>query len=36
LQPLADIAPSLVHPSLGRNIAELLAALTTTDRVVRI
>ena len=36
LQPLADIAPSLVHPSLGRTIAELLASLTTTERVVRI
>jgi 2-amino-4-hydroxy-6-hydroxymethyldihydropteridine diphosphokinase len=36
LKPLADIAPSLVHPSLGRSIAELLAALTTTERVVRI
>ena len=36
LQPLADIAPSLVHPSLGRSVAELLASLTTTERVVRI
>lgn len=36
LQPLADIAPSLVHPSLGRSIAELLASLTTTEKVVRI
>lgn len=36
LQPLADIAPSLVHPTLGNPIAELLAALTTTERVVRI
>jgi len=36
LQPLADIAPSLVHPSLGRSIAELLASLDTTERVVRI
>jgi 2-amino-4-hydroxy-6-hydroxymethyldihydropteridine diphosphokinase len=36
LQPLADIAPSLVHPSLGRSIAELLASLATTERVVRI
>jgi 2-amino-4-hydroxy-6-hydroxymethyldihydropteridine diphosphokinase len=34
LQPLADIAPSLVHPSLGSSIAELLASLTTTERVV--
>ena len=36
LQPLADIAPSLVHPVLGRSIAELLASLTSTDKVVRI
>ena len=36
LQPLADIAPGLVHPSLGRSIAELLAALTTTEKVVRV
>jgi len=36
LQPLADIAPALVHPSLGRSIAQLLAALTTTEKVVRI
>ena len=36
LQPLADIAPSLVHPSLGRTIAELLASLATAERVARI
>ena len=36
LQPLADIAPSLVHPSLGSSIAELLAALNSTQSVVRI
>jgi len=36
LQPLADLAPDLVHPSLGRSIAELLAALTTTEKVVRV
>ncbi|WP_281380027.1 2-amino-4-hydroxy-6-hydroxymethyldihydropteridine diphosphokinase [Geomonas silvestris] len=36
LQPFADIAPDLVHPSLGKTIAELLAALTTTEKVVRI
>jgi 2-amino-4-hydroxy-6-hydroxymethyldihydropteridine diphosphokinase len=36
LQPLADIAPSLVHPSLGSSIAQLLASLATTERVVRI
>jgi 2-amino-4-hydroxy-6-hydroxymethyldihydropteridine diphosphokinase len=36
LQPLADLAPALVHPSLGTTIAELLAALTSTERVIRI
>jgi 2-amino-4-hydroxy-6-hydroxymethyldihydropteridine diphosphokinase len=36
LQPLADIAPTLVHPSLGKTIAELLASLVSTERVVRI
>ena len=36
LQPLADLAPSLVHPSLGRSIAELLASLATTERVVMV
>jgi 2-amino-4-hydroxy-6-hydroxymethyldihydropteridine diphosphokinase len=36
LQPLADLAPSLRHPSLGKTIAELLASLTTAERVVRI
>jgi 2-amino-4-hydroxy-6-hydroxymethyldihydropteridine diphosphokinase len=36
LQPLADIAPSLVHPSLGKTIAQLLATLTTTEKVVPI
>ena len=36
LQPLAEIAPSLVHPSLGKSIAQLLAALTTTETVVKI
>jgi 2-amino-4-hydroxy-6-hydroxymethyldihydropteridine diphosphokinase len=36
LQPLADIAPALVHPTLGNSIAELLASLAATERVVRI
>lgn len=36
LQPLADIDPTLVHPSLGRSIVELLATLTTTETVARI
>ena len=36
LQPLCDIAPSLVHPVLGKSVADLLAALTTTEKVARI
>jgi 2-amino-4-hydroxy-6-hydroxymethyldihydropteridine diphosphokinase len=36
LQPLADIDPNLVHPCLGRSVTELIASLTTTERVVRI
>jgi 2-amino-4-hydroxy-6-hydroxymethyldihydropteridine diphosphokinase len=36
LQPLADLAPSLVHPFLGRSIAELLASLATTEKVVMV
>ena len=36
LQPLCDIAPKLVHPALGVSISHLLAALTTTEKVVKI
>ena len=36
LQPLADIDPSLRDPSSGKTIAELLAALTTTERVEKV
>lgn len=36
LQPLADIAPDLVHPSLGKSITELLAGLKSTEKVVRV
>ena len=36
LQPLSDIAPALVHPALGQTIAELLAGLAATERVVRV
>ncbi len=31
LGPLAEIAPTLVHPVLGRTVVELLAALTRQD-----
>jgi 2-amino-4-hydroxy-6-hydroxymethyldihydropteridine diphosphokinase len=33
LQPLADIAPDLRHPTLQRTIAELLSTLPATERV---
>jgi 2-amino-4-hydroxy-6-hydroxymethyldihydropteridine diphosphokinase len=36
LQPLADLDPSLVHPSLGKSIAQLLESLQSNERVVRI
>ena len=31
LQPLADIAPDLIHPVLGKTVAELLANLPDDD-----
>ncbi|MBU5614288.1 2-amino-4-hydroxy-6-hydroxymethyldihydropteridine diphosphokinase [Geomonas azotofigens] len=36
LQPLSDIAPDLVHPTLGKRIIELLTELTSPETVVRI
>jgi 2-amino-4-hydroxy-6-hydroxymethyldihydropteridine diphosphokinase len=36
LQPLCDIAPDLVHPVVGKSIAELLDALQTDETVTRI
>lgn len=36
LRPLADIAPALVHPVLGRTVQELLAALPGDDGVLQV
>jgi 2-amino-4-hydroxy-6-hydroxymethyldihydropteridine diphosphokinase len=36
LQPLCDIAPDLVHPVVGKSIAELLDAVRTDETVTRI
>ncbi len=33
LEPLAEIAPGLRHPSLGKTVAELLAKLSTSEKV---
>jgi 2-amino-4-hydroxy-6-hydroxymethyldihydropteridine diphosphokinase len=35
LQPLADLAPDLVVPGLGRTVADLLAATPDPARIVR-
>jgi len=36
LEPLCALAPGLVHPLLGRTVAELLAELRSTESVVRV
>jgi len=36
LQPLADIAPELLHPLVGQSIATLLGALHSDETVTRI
>ena len=36
LEPLCALAPDLIHPVLKRSIREILAALPSTEQVVRI
>jgi 2-amino-4-hydroxy-6-hydroxymethyldihydropteridine diphosphokinase len=34
LVPMAEIAPSLIHPSLGKSVTELLGQVTEKEKVV--
>ncbi len=36
LEPLAEIAPDFIHPSLYRNVKALLRSVKTTERVTKI
>lgn len=36
LQPLSEIAPDLLHPTSGKTIRQLLAALTSDEKVSKI
>lgn len=36
LEPLAELAPDLVHPLLGKSVRELLDGLDGTDKVVMV
>ncbi len=36
LVPLAEIAPDLLHPQLGRSVTEILRTLNSTEQVVKV